>query len=57
MTFEYLVVQRTTGHTSGHEQEDMQALLNLHGRDGWRLQQVVFYNERTMMIIFERGRG
>lgn len=50
----YLVIQRTTSHTSGHEAEDLQKLLNDHAGSGWRLKQILMQTERHQLIIFEK---
>jgi hypothetical protein len=54
MTFAYFVLQRTTRHTSGHEAEELQAILDLYSAKGWRLKQIVMQTAVHQMIIFER---
>lgn len=54
MTYEYLVVQRTTRLTSGHETEELQVFLDKHAAGGWRFVETQMQTEQHQTIIFER---
>ena len=57
MTFAYFVLQRPTRHTSGHEAEELQAVLDLYSAKGWRLKQILMQTEQHQMLIFEREKN
>lgn len=56
MTFEYHIIQRTTRHTSGHEVEELEDILNSKGAQGWRLRTILPQEKRIELVILERDR-
>jgi len=51
---EYKAIQRTTRHTSGHEVEELDAILNTMGKDGWRFIYAIQQTMTSQILVFER---
>lgn len=54
MSFEYLVVQHVSMHTSLHEQGNLEDVLNRYAKGHWRLKQVLQQTSTHSLIVFER---
>lgn len=54
MTYEYLALHHQTMKTSLHTEEDLDHVLNVKGKDGWKLAHVLQHNGVHWTLIFER---